>query len=70
MKILMALDEAAKNLEKALEEARTSKLEGEPFFTWLAESYARLFAAVALMRAYGRLDPQEGETLKARLFKA
>ena len=53
----------------AMNEARANKLENEPFFAQLAESYGRLHFAAALMRAYGKADPTDYESVRGHLFK-
>ena len=65
----MALERARENLERALDKAREEKGEDEPFFPSLANAYAEIYKAFALMRAYGKIDPREYEVIEAHLFK-
>ncbi|HID90993.1 TPA: hypothetical protein EYP44_03430 [Candidatus Bathyarchaeota archaeon] len=67
--ILMALEKAREELEKALDKARGEGREDEPFFESLANAYAEIYRAFGLMRAYGKVDPERYEAIKGDIFK-
>lgn len=66
-KLAIAIEETAKILRAALEGARDKK--DAEYFRVLAGAFSDLYKALALMIAYGEVDPETAKRIEHEIFK-